>query len=918
VNKLNGNIPPEVGNLTNLLNIVLGNNQLSGNIPPQIGNLTNLVWLELSSNQLSGNIPSEIGDLEKLTGLRLSGNQLTGNIPTEIGNLTNLTELYLDNNQLSGNFPTVICNLTNLWSIDLSGNNLNGSIPTEIGNLTDLQGLNLGHNQFIGNIPIEIGKLKDLISLDLSDNKLIGNIPFEILKFGKLIYLSLNSNQFTGNIPQEMGNLTNLIKLNLSKNKLSGNIPFEFGNLTKLEQLDLSYNQLNGNFSNLTEITFLSSYNITNNYYTFNNFETNIPLYFNLEYIPQLNFPVSPSDIVLDTGGNINLDATTIATYNLGGANNLYEWFLNGVSLGDKSASPVYSKNNISENDMGVYTCKVTNTAVPDLTLTSEDIRLGRSIVYSSSTVLQLTEDVFQGATQQQIIGIEIKVDSIVNPLYVSSFNFNTAGTTNTADISNARLYYEAPDNQFGSAVSTPIGAFTISGSQDLSEGSNYFWLVYDINSDATLGNSVDAECVQVNIGGVDITPTVTAPAGARQIIEEPRISACGNAIDYGDIVPNSGSWQNIRGKSGERAFWMFNAEENVTYAFSSCTASQDTYLRIYDESSNLVYENNDDGPYCSGAKASVNWLNISSGNYYILLTDNNCEVLSSDVSLEYKILTLNSNPMVDNPIDDIMMNSDFSSTTLDLSNVFSDADNDALTFTAVSDNTSVINVSIEGTILTITEAGIGSSNIKVTANDGKGGTVEDIFKIKVNEAPNNDPTVVNPIVDITLADNFGTNAIDLAHVFNDAEGDQLTFTVTSSNNDVVTVSLDGTTLTITEVGAGTSDILITVNDGKGGTVKYTFSVKVSVNTGIEELVDVEIKIYPNPTDSKIKISINKDFKPSDNWRISLCDISGRTVISRDLENKEIVFDLSNQAKGIYYIQLENGDDIYNHKIVVH
>ena len=58
---------------------------LTGEIPPEIGNLTNLIGLVLSSNQLIGENPSEIGNLTNLTGLFLNNNQLTGRIPSEIG-----------------------------------------------------------------------------------------------------------------------------------------------------------------------------------------------------------------------------------------------------------------------------------------------------------------------------------------------------------------------------------------------------------------------------------------------------------------------------------------------------------------------------------------------------------------------------------------------------------------------------------------------------------------------------------------------------------------------------------------------------------------------------------------------------------------------------------------------------------------
>ena len=121
----------EQGHVTDLS---LSNNQLSGEIPAEIGNLTNLTALYLGYNDLSGEIPAEIGNLNNLTNLDLRGNQLSGEIPAEIGNLTNLTILWLSNNQLSGEIPATIGNLTNLTSLNLRNNQLSGEIPASLKN----------------------------------------------------------------------------------------------------------------------------------------------------------------------------------------------------------------------------------------------------------------------------------------------------------------------------------------------------------------------------------------------------------------------------------------------------------------------------------------------------------------------------------------------------------------------------------------------------------------------------------------------------------------------------------------------------------------------------------------------------------------------------------------------------------------
>ena len=100
--ELSGSIPPELGDLSNLVTLFLSQNELTGEIPPELSNLSNLITLRLDDNQLSGPIPAELGDLANLQMLGLDSNQLSGPIPSELGNLSNLIQLKLDRNRLNG------------------------------------------------------------------------------------------------------------------------------------------------------------------------------------------------------------------------------------------------------------------------------------------------------------------------------------------------------------------------------------------------------------------------------------------------------------------------------------------------------------------------------------------------------------------------------------------------------------------------------------------------------------------------------------------------------------------------------------------------------------------------------------------------------------------------------------------------
>ena len=256
-NQLTGAIPNELENLADLRSLNLWGNQLTGEIPRWLGSLSNLESLDLGGNQLTGEIPPELGSLPNLESLNLGGNQLTGEIPTELGSLSNLRSLSLWGNQLTGEIPGWLGSLPNLELLGLGGNQLTGEIPTELGSLSNLRSLSLWGNQLTGEIPRWLGSLSNLESLDLGGNQLTGEIPTELGSLPNLQNLWLGGNQLTGEIPTKLGSLPNLQNLWLGGNQLTGEIPTELGSLSNLQRLNLSVNQLTGEIP--TELGSLSN-----------------------------------------------------------------------------------------------------------------------------------------------------------------------------------------------------------------------------------------------------------------------------------------------------------------------------------------------------------------------------------------------------------------------------------------------------------------------------------------------------------------------------------------------------------------------------------------------------------------------------------------------------------------------------------
>ncbi|MCY3676641.1 MAG: hypothetical protein OXH66_03470 [Gemmatimonadetes bacterium] len=145
-----GPIPPELGNLSNLVELVVdGGWWLTGVIPPELGRLSNLRSLVIRGDLRRrgtthgvphGLIPPELGNLAHLENLEIQGGMI-GTIPPELGRLTNLSRRLWIKGELTGPIPAELGGLTGLRSLRLAGLHLSGPIPSELQNLESLDSL---------------------------------------------------------------------------------------------------------------------------------------------------------------------------------------------------------------------------------------------------------------------------------------------------------------------------------------------------------------------------------------------------------------------------------------------------------------------------------------------------------------------------------------------------------------------------------------------------------------------------------------------------------------------------------------------------------------------------------------------------------------------------------------------------------
>ncbi|KAK3423614.1 hypothetical protein EUGRSUZ_F00286 [Eucalyptus grandis] len=203
---------------------------LQGELPPNIFSLPNLLDLNLEYNDLTVSFPN-----------------ISSKIPDSIGEFKNLKNLYLINCTLIGLIPSSLVNLTKLTSLGLSRNELTGHIPSFFVKLEQLMNVDLSLNKFTGVLDLGVfSTLKNLQTLGLTVelNPMYNGMNHTFPKLETLGLPSCNLTEF----PPFLNSSKMLRELDLSENKIGGQIPIWFRDVGKgtLQYLDISSNLIEG------------------------------------------------------------------------------------------------------------------------------------------------------------------------------------------------------------------------------------------------------------------------------------------------------------------------------------------------------------------------------------------------------------------------------------------------------------------------------------------------------------------------------------------------------------------------------------------------------------------------------------------------------------------------------------------------
>ena len=193
--------------------------------------------------------------------------------------------------------------------------------------------------------------------------------------------------------------------------------------------------------------------------------------------------------------------------------------------------------------------------------------------------------------------------------------------------------------------------------------------------------------------------------------------------------------------------------------------------------------------------------------------------------------------------------------------------------------------------------ASAGSYESKIIATDSRGNTSECVvsFTIEANMVP----VLYAEMGNMIFSSKSVTKKVTLSEYFKDEDGEEIKYTVTSSDESVVKVSVMKDNLSVTSAGFGEAIVTVTATDAMATYVQSSF--RAVVRDGSRDY-----DLYPNPvTDGKLHV------RGSNNSEADLKIISSAGAVV--YENKVIpdpfnpaVEDISSLAPGVYNVQVTN------------
>lgn len=271
-----------------------------------------------------------------------------------------------------------------------------------------------------------------------------------------------------------------------------------------------------------------------------------------------------------------------------------------------------------------------------------------------------------------------------------------------------------------------------------------------------------------------------------------------------------------------------------------------------------------------------------------------------------------NQSPYIENSFDDIVLDEDFNTFTLDFNSIFEDLENSDSHLDILVDNHSIVNVSIDAGLATITSIldTSGIDTLVFTAFDLGGLFISDTLILTVNPV-NDTPMVKTSINEVQVDEGFNSFTINLFETFDDIEDTDSDLSFVVSNSNLASVSIQNGIATIASKMDinGIDTIKFTAIDLGG--LSISAELLITVNDQIETLIESPINlgtlIYPTLVKNKIQIESIENIQS-----VIICTLDGTVLFTTNKTDISVV----SLPTGVYILKILFNNTILTHKFV--
>ena len=328
---------------------------------------------------------------------------------------------------------------------------------------------------------------------------------------------------------------------------------------------------------------------------------------------------------------------------------------------------------------------------------------------------------------------------------------------------------------------------------------------------------SRDSRVAAATLSGTVVT--LTPVAAGNTVVEVTARNAGGSATLSIAVTVTAPPAPQLRGSPGQVSFTVGDGPRNVGVTFTPTGVAVEA--RSLDTGVVTVAVNGSD----------VTLTPVGAGRTSVVVTARN---VSGSATHALTVTVAGEAPQAVGTPGPFSLSLGGSALEIDLTGLFTPT---AVHYTYRSGNPGIVRAELSGTVLTLTPAAAGTTTVTAGARNALGSATH---TISVTVTGADALRAVGTLAPVSLTVGGEPATVDVADAFTPAG---FTVTASSGRETVATVAVDGTVVTITPVGEGTSTVYVTASSASG-TAQQRMSVTVAADTSATvDLADVTLQV---------------------------------------------------------------------------